>query len=824
MKTMNSKLIVLGLASALFAACSDNAGDGSTTDLNPEVVGVNVNSVTDAETLAKSVLNFKSVNSGMLKAAGATDANLGDVYSMPAKPSVPAGAEEITNKSSYTETQGLDGSKTYVIKSGTTITSGVNLNGATLYIEKGATLNTKNIWGCSGSKIYNLGGTVTLNNEHRDGGMFDNAGLSFYNYGGTVTINDKSHDVVRIGKDCAFYTDCDFDTDGKPLIVEGKLYAGGKVTVGGFEPIKDSWVNIQGGIAGLDGKNVKIDGTVNIDGNLKVNNLEIVNEGKFWLCSAEVTNNFTINGNGSESHISYIKADKILHHAASKIYLVDNSVIECNTYENKYNNQGADVILQGDYAKAYFKAGTIQFNEGSKGGENLYNLHAFNAEGTGGIIYVDADKYIYFSNQAMIELDAASQVVLKGSNAEKKSLTSDKLKLDKTDVACGYHIVPDNSGDSGKTDPDEPTPTPGDKGKYLDEISNIDYNHDHDISATCIQPYNGKMYMSYHTRGGLQGGCIEVFKTENNKTTLLQYIEDIDHNYDYNHLMVDPTDKKVYVVGNSSKKGAMLGRIDILDNGLLNADEHTSQTEEGATVVMPLEILPYDKNAQKYDKNDENCIIRDNDRLFVTTTKGLVSYEPSKLDKIEDVELAGKAKHIAVSGDKIITLNYTTRPSDENATVTGEIREFTAGGKDKSSLASPNTVYTVGDISPNNGKNTIAIDGTKTYVCRSAEGLSCYENGKEVWNWTAPLTQNTKKVKGYANGVTFDNDYIYLACGGYGLVVLDKNNLENGKPKVVAHKTCATKNSANYVTLDNGYIYVAYGQSRLRVFKLIDKK
>ena len=58
-------------------------------------------------------------------------------------------------------------------------------------------------------------------------------------------------------------------------------------------------------------------------------------------------------------------------------------------------------------------------------------------------------------------------------------------------------------------------------------ISVIDYtNHTHDISATCIQPYNDKLYMSYHTNEENQkdpnkktGGCIEVFKTENNQTT-----------------------------------------------------------------------------------------------------------------------------------------------------------------------------------------------------------------------------------------------------------------------------------------------------------------
>ena len=51
----------------------------------------------------------------------------------------------------------------------------------------------------------------------------------------------------------------------------------------------------------------------------------------------------------------------------------------------------------------------------------------------------------------------------------------------------------------GTTPAPKPTPTP-EPGKKIDVISVIDYtNHTHDISATCIQPYNGKLYMSYHT-------------------------------------------------------------------------------------------------------------------------------------------------------------------------------------------------------------------------------------------------------------------------------------------------------------------------------------
>lgn len=88
------------------------------------------------------------------------------------------------------------------------------------------------------------------------------------------------------------------------------------------------------------------------------------------------------------------------------------------------------------------------------------------------------------------------------------------------------------------------------------------------------------------------------------------------------------------------------------------------------------------------------------------------------------------------------------------------------------------------------------------------------------WKFVAPTSTSVKNklvdnVEGYANGVAYDNNYVYLACGSYGLVVLNKAD-----GSVVAHRNIGD-NSANYVAVDNsGNIYVAYGQSRIQVFKL----
>lgn len=375
------------------------------------------------------------------------------------------------------------------------------------------------------------------------------------------------------------------------------------------------------------------------------------------------------------------------------------------------------------------------------------------------------------------------------------------------------------------TTPD-PTPTPPEPGKKIDVITVIDYtNHTHDISATCIQPYNDKLYMSYHTNEENQkdpnkktGGCIEVFKTENNQTTMLQYLQDKKELYDFNHLMVDGKDatKYVYIAGHSTN-GGMMGRIALDSNGLLNTE--VKDIDE-TTTLNPLTIVDWEHEG--LEKSDENCIVRDGNKLMVASTRGYGVYDANTLDLIGKKETPGKAKHIALNNQYIVTLHYNNEVGSDDEAVSGTLQVFPLGADILT--ATPARTINVSSIAPNDGKNTIAIDGNHIYVCRSAKGLSCYDltTGKEVWNWGAPLTANTKVPQGYANGVTYDANYIYLACGSYGLVVLDKNQMEDGKPVKVVKKRAEAGMSANYVTLDGGYIYVAYGKSRLRVMKLID--
>ena len=817
MKHHFTKLVTFSFAAMLLASCSDSNDTPfipNPGEVTKNVVGEEVISITDPQELAGSVINYKAKTA--TRAAGATTANLSDVYEMPSLPSHD-GAIEIKNNDGC---KGLDGSKTYIIKKGTKISSELNLNGATLFIE--GELSTKNAWGCQAwingankkGKIYILkGGTLHIDNNNT--ALFQNTGVYCYNYGGTLK---KEGSNMYIESNDAYYTTGNLEVKNE-LKVQGLLYIGGNATVGKLSSETNAKINIQGDLLGTENQDIQLDGSIlNINGKAKANKLTIQGSApKLYACSFEVTGKTILNSNSAEAHINNLKTGAIDQCAGSTIYLVNNSVIDCQgTYTNENNghdSSGSRVVLQGDNANAIFRAGEVKYNGNNDAGNILIapgtyayfsTCYIFRTSGSGGVIYMDCDKFT--------------------NNGKSATYTYAPGLSDCTKRYEMYNnpVVP-TSCDG--TTPD-PTPTPPEPGKKIDVITVIDYtNHTHDISATCIQPYNGKLYMSYHTNEENQadpskktGGCIEVFKTENNQTTMLQYLQDKKELYDFNHLMVDGKDatKYVYIAGHSTN-GGMMGRIALDSNGLLNTE--VTDIDE-TTTLNPLTIVDWEHTGLA--KSDENCIVRDGNKLIVASTRGYGVYNANTLDLIGKKETPGKAKHIALNNQYIVTLHYNNQVESDDETVSGTLQVFPLGADILT--ASPAKTINVSSIAPNDGKNTIAIDGNHIYVCRSAKGLSCYDltTGKEVWNWGAPLTANTKVPQGYANGVTYDANYIYLACGSYGLVVLDKNKMEDGKPVKVVKKRAEAGMSANYVTLDGGYIYVAYGKSRLRVMKLID--
>lgn len=822
MKTTFSKLAVVSFAALLMASCSDSNNDSPTQAMNTSIVGSEVVSQTDAQALASRVANFKAKTTTKSRTIDENNSSYFEgIISMPEEPKVPEEAIELKN--------GLNSSASnasYVLKSGQTLdtsSAGISMgSNPTIYIENGATLKCN--WYYQGATIYVLkGGTLVDTNSSPVKSM------NIYNYGTFTTTEDELLVGANGGK---FYSATDVDLSGKKFNVQSKCYIGGNLTVGELPNNSGMCMNVKGNLTvestgelRLSGGLLNVDGIFSCKGDLQLNSGCKVYSG----CAVKVAGTLNLSGNpyytpdNSELHAAYVKAENIEQAAGSKIILKSQSFIDCNDTYFNHNDDAAGSKLEGDNAVAVVKASKIKWNTGSpvyetnEDGSTNYNkvkgyeIATFETPGTNSKLLFDGQFYANNVadpiNPLFLDQDCYTQY-------DKNNIKDIIIKKTECNGNKGY-----NDPDTPTT-PDDPKPTE----PAIEVISKIDYDHTHDISATCIQPYNGKMYMSYHTRGRGHGACIEVFDpvNANKEVKLDQYFYDKAGTLDFNHLMVDQQQKRVYVVGSSSKKGAMMAYVDLKDDGLLNSEPKNITVDGGETkTYQPLNILPLQKATAEFSNWDENCIDKDDaaNRYVVMTTKGYTTYDVNTLNKLETIDKSGKAKHVDIEEGKIATLYLEKEATTTDEAINARVEVFSKGGD----LNSPTSTFEVGTIQPNNGKNVLALKDNKIYVCRGVAGIYCYDmNGTEQWHYQMPNPINEKgEYKAYANGCYVGNDgLVYVAYGSYGLVILDTNKIENGAPKVVAQRNIG--HSANYVTVYNDYIYVANGRSRLGVFHLIN--
>lgn len=824
MKAMNFKLATISFAALLLASCSDRNSDGETTVspiMNPKIIGSTVVSTTDAQTLATQVINYKTKAAKATKATRTIDASnsatFEGVIDMPAEPAVPADAVDLATLTD--KRNGMHSGGVYVLKSGNMSTDEMNVAGTTIYVCSGATLtwnayengNNPTVIVLSGGKIIDTYGNV---------GKCCNADIY-----GSIEIKQD-----RIEINHAFRTSQNLNAEDKNLAIAGKAYIGGNVTAKNFYP-GSGIINIKGDL-NLGESEFKLDNNtkLNVDGKITAKRLELTNKSVLYSgCGAKIAGEVNLN-DGSALHAKYLKCSKFTQNSGAKLILSDQSYINCSGEFASYNNDTSFSILEGDGAKAVIKADKFFFNNGAPqkddAGETYYEVKMFSTPGSNNPQIV-ADGTFYVNWQpANVRFTDANMFVTNG-------VTKNEVVIRPT-TDCGNpgwtnpnpKPSPEPEPEPNPTPTPKPEPTPNPK-PGLDLISSVEPEHTHNISATGIMPLNGYLYMSYHTNQNQKdnaefshGGCIEVMSpVKDDKAELKQYIYDSARDLDFNHILatkLNSDEYKIFLPGSSNKKGAMLAYMDIRKDHML-ADESmeiTSKEGDEVTIKQPLNYIQLKPATGDYKGYDENCVVyNDNtNHLIVATTEGYTVYDATTMNEVETYSKPGKAKHLAIGNGKIVGLYLNERNKDTKIGLPATIEIINEKTED---FNDTKTFDTNVKIEPNEGKNVIAVKDNKIYACLSSAGLYVYDmNGNEQWHYQMPSPKNKEgKWKALCNGCFVDDNYVYLAYGSYGIVVIDKNT-----HKVIAHR--ALEKSANYITVYDGYIYVAYGRSRMQVFKL----
>lgn len=801
MKVFNSKLAAIGLAAFVFASCSDSNSDPA--DGSPAINPADLTSVKlVAQQIDNSnIANYKNTTANARKffLTRAGEANF--TTAMPTAPT----------KESFSKVLNLSGpaeltNQAYTISSGKDINfTGKKINGATIFVDGKCTMQYDETTQMSNTTIVLLS-SATL--KYNGTGDMIPSGCTVYCTNPRNVFSAKN-DIKINGN---FYADFrDKKSDGSKDLITG-LGAIKETT----PAEKDKSITPTQNITFGSGANVFIDGSI------RAINLQVEDGANVYakenLFNNDNNGSATINGNlyigGFIKTLrldvnGYLKAEEAVK--VTDAFNVNNGANVYAKYINVTNNtkDGDKVIAKGEATLTL--SGTGKITIGNQNVITANNLVTDNASagqitlaGENAVAVIKAHKFTNNSNNSKIVAFATP-----GTNStfllqfqENYSGSTQYNTFEDLDIAATYA---DYDKVADKTTPNV-TLVNQDHKKYgyqwsgdpatiasqakLDLIASEESADGQ--SATCIQSANNKLYVSYHTYGDKKfGGNIEVLSMTGNQ--LQVDANKAAENCDYNHLIVDGN--SLYLAGSGKKSaGAFLGKIDLNDGNL--GDE--------------VKLYAIDNKT----KMDANCVAEFNGEHVVATTQGLTSFA-------KDFSFWSKAgaegKHVVTANNKLYTLD-----------VDGNVNVY-----DNNELETPVT-YKVGAVVPKDNKAVMAVEETSgdIYVCKGENGVAKISSNGQVNDnfFTCPTftkpekTELAGKVKGRANGIAIGSDYIYVACGGYGLVVLDK---ETGKP-VCHRKANAYKNddcgSANYVAVENvngeEYVYVAYGQNRVQVFKV----
>lgn len=821
MKVFNSKLAAIGLAAFVFASCSDSSSDPA-SPINPGTVPSEITKIgltqTDAAQLAASVTNYKRSSSNKARTRAFNETLFNGLTQMPDVPSNEDAVQLNAAKDLSNEKYKTRNGKTYDFSNNT-------LQNATLFVVGNSTVKYNNL-GTGNTIIVQKGGKL----EYTGNGtaipqnntiiVLESGSYSIAN---DITIDGTLYSSRALGKIEGKITDK--KSEGTPtqnITINGSVFLSGykhKVTdpesenygkeLTEYASLRAKKLTINAGarVNTLDRvtftNDVVIEGALHVGQTAIVKNMTIKNGGKFYSdYSAKIKNNLTMEP-GSYMDLAYL-----------------------NVTDNKYDKNGTEekpTKTIGD-AVADLK-GNCQIVIGNHGVMSFNTLKTDNTAGqivmgddANNVAVIKADKFIYAGSDENVNFTSTpntnNQIILaQFKEIYKNGAESVGNKVDfeylnwNADVQSYDYITGGGAliaGDNFSYKLKEEYKVADQKKLML--LSTI-ANYDRDTqSATAIVPTdNNKVYVSYHTNGAEFGGSIDVAEMNGEQLTLKQRVEQAatGATYDFNHLNV--IDDKLYLAGGIKGKSGLLMSGASISYAAINSDGTLNVTEGLTSTSIDNAI-----------KGDANCVVPFGSQIVVANTKGYDKLEKDLTDD-KSTQTPGKAKFVAVNGSSLVGLNYKTEITAGNDPVDGEIQVFNSSMEQTSS-------FNVGSIAPNNGKNMIAIDSDgRIYVCKSAKGLMCYEsNGNPAWTseWTTPVSHGAGNVsvdnrQGYINGVAVDDNYVYVAAGAYGLVVLNKNGEE------VTHKRIGTAgNSANYVAVKNGLIYVAYGKGRIQVFKL----
>ncbi len=325
------------------------------------------------------------------------------------------------------------------------------------------------------------------------------------------------------------------------------------------------------------------------------------------------------------------------------------------------------------------------------------------------------------------------------------------------------------------------------------------------LSATHVVIADDKAYVTYNRQGDEYAGGVEVIDLSNPAFPTIissELFGGVDVNAvaaDYNG---NEAQRKIWLALSSFKKGAVLRQV-ILENGLL-----TNQITD----------VSLSKSISTGTAASANGIVASSEYIYVTagqTRGGTFQLSTENLSVLAANEYSN-AKYPAVNGLNAGAKQITLRTGQNSQLMVYEV------GPDRTpSVYDIEPIYHQNVEEPYKGKSTLHLDegGNIAWVASGVNGLKAYDISTGSVVYTSPAGMLTT---GNTNGLSKDDDYIYLANGADGLYIATLP--EGGSGEIVPVQIWdlnETGASANLVQTDGDWIFVAKGGGGLKILRKI---
>lgn len=804
-----SSLLVMGLA-----ACSseDNTDNGGGMEINNQAssIGVVLNSIKDR------VTNYSALTSGakLFTRALPTSASIDLGLTFPTVPSYSEGywgEAKLTKDVTYQSTASdkgpvsLDLNGHNLVLNHNLTLSGLKGTG-NIYVQGTRTLTLDGVTELpAGVKIYVNGGAklvVKANSFTVDKGAGLYAKNAFYKSGDGEKKDEVGTNGTFVGKDFTNYGEV--LTANELRAANIKLGAGSKTQIGtNLYATGDLEADGELTASFLSAQASTVKGTVTVANTFNSEKSLTVNGGTLY-------GNFIKAGEYTKSKANDYADKFIRQENGSKIVVGSEGVVETYTYYNtdaKSYLELADGNLGMLLTKNLVLAGEnnafIKTCEGGKMG--VYFKHAYNNT-TSGTLYNWDD--VAFSGASVLKVnheddfayislpevkDGEGKVIFSGFNTEKKGVNEATNYMNLRQTAAVAYGTNDKVREG--------------------------------LSATSVALNGNNVYVSYHTQGAGQAGMLDYLTVDaSGNATLVQSLSAVNatpnkvggsNAIDWNNLLLDGD--KLIGVGNS-ENGGVITALKLSDNKF-DVDDGTTSI---GTDKSPLTYCRMQSTTTDGQGGDGNAVVKVGDAYVAATTYGIETFN-SDLEETYATRLT-KGKYVAKGGENVY-VSYLN-----NGTM--GINRYAASD---THFETPASVASISNVTPENGKNVMVVDGNDIYVAAGANGLYKYTNGTLVATFKPAdatytvKTQDEKEnipvgttvTRGYCNGVAVDGSHVFLAYGSLGVIVLNKSDLTSGAtniPEVARY--CAGNGSANFVAVSGDLVYVAYGKNNLQVLKL----